>query len=192
MGINTAFVATCNLRITQALELVDETFSLNTEEQLNWQPKRGKWSILQCMQHLNQACEGYIDRTEQQLIKAAKENGLATAPYRITLGGRLMVFAVDPKSNLKIPAPGNFQPKQRHYTKTVLADFRQLLLKIQELLVQAEPYNLNTLKIKSPLSSLLILSVGDVFEVLTLHITRHLKQAQAVHNHPNFPENQAA
>ncbi len=190
MGINTAFSTTCNLRMAQALELVDNAFAPLTEEQLNWQPKPGKWSIMQCMQHLNQACEGYIDRTEQQLLKAEKENLLATAPYSITLGGRLMILAVNPESSLKVPAPGKFKPKKQTYSKTTLEDFKALLLKIQELIGQAEPYNLNALKIKSPVTSLLVLNLGDVFEVLTQHITRHLKQAQAVKDHPSFPKSE--
>jgi hypothetical protein len=69
----------------------------------------------------------------------------------------------------------------------VLKNFQNTIHLLSSQLEAGKNLDWNMLKITSPVTSLLKLTMGDTFEVLTLHALRHLKQAQKVMLNEKFP-----
>jgi hypothetical protein len=161
--------------------------SMLREEQLNWKPSPKSWSVAQCLKHLILASEGYVTGMEKALGDY-QSNGISFKKYSSTLSGRIMFLTVDPSSKIWVPAPPNFKPKnEEKFSTEIIKDYRDLINSISEKLEKAKEADWNSMKITSPLLSLLVFNMGDVFEILTLHSARHLKQAQRVISNEAFP-----
>lgn len=173
-------------RIQELTRIIDAEWMPLSEIQLNWKSKQTKWSILQCIEHLNLAFKGYILNIDYANAKGKAEQKKARNKMKFTWVGKIMIWAVNPQSNLYIPAPSNFKPKHTIYTKEVLVQFKNTLIHLSKQLEAASDLDWNENKISSPLANLLKLSLGDTFEMLTLHALRHFKQAKNIMAHPKF------
>lgn len=189
MNLNDSHLKTFRTRLQEASRIIDSELMPLKDEQLNWKPAPASWSVAECIEHLLLAFEGYLVGLDKVIAKGEKENIVAKSPMKISLAGKMMVFAVDPSIKVPIPAPPKFKPaKNKHYTYEVLQQFHENLQQLSLQLEAAKNLDWNSLKITSPVTSLLKLNVGDTFEVLTLHALRHLKQAQRVILHEKFPK----
>jgi uncharacterized damage-inducible protein DinB len=54
-------------RIRTVLETVEREFRPLSNEQLNWKPDTKRWSITQCLQHLNLAERFYIRNLQKKV-----------------------------------------------------------------------------------------------------------------------------
>jgi hypothetical protein len=187
MNPNDPYLKTYRLRLQQLSNIVDNDFSKLRDDQLNWKPSKKSWSVAQCLKHLLLASEGYLTRIDVVLVKAQSEN-LPTKNYSATLSGKLMFFLVDPSIKIWVPAPPSFKPKHKDsFSTEIIQQYGGLLKKVSEQLEASQEFNWNQYKITSPVTPLLRLNMGDVFEILTLHGLRHLKQAQKVISDERFP-----
>lgn len=189
MNFNDVHIKIFQTRLQDACRIIDSELKPLNETQLNWKPSSGSWSVAECIEHLLLAFEGYLVGLDKIIAVGKKENVVAKSPMRISLAGRMMIFAVNPSIKVPIPAPPKFKPqKSKKYNHEVLHDFYKNLQQLSAQLEAAKNLDWNSLKITSPVTSLLKLNMGDTFEVLTLHALRHLKQAQRVILHEKFPK----
>lgn len=188
MNLNKSYLKSYQTRLQEISRIIDsELISLN-ETQLNWKPAPSSWSVAECIEHLLLAFDGYIKGLATIIEKGNNEHVVAKNTFKISLAGKLMVFAVDPSIKIPIPAPLKFKPaKHKQYTHEVLKDFQHVIHLLSSQLEEGKNLDWNLLKITSPVTSLLKLKMGDTFEVLTLHTLRHLKQAQKVMLNEKFP-----
>lgn len=176
-------------RIKEANQIVNSFLVPLNKVQLNWQPNSSSWSAAQCLKHWLLASEKYITQLKKVIEKGKEKNKLASRPYQKSFSGRLMIFAVDPSIKIPIPSPKAFQPiKSQLYDTTIVSQFTTTLQELTFLIKESENLDWNHLKITSPITSLMKLNIGDVFETLTLHALRHLKQAQKAIAIENFPK----
>jgi hypothetical protein len=188
MNLNESHLKSYQTRLQEISRIVDSELMPLTELQLNWKPAPSSWSVAECIEHLLLAFDGYIKGLATIIEKGNNENVIAKSTYKISLAGKLMVFAVDPSIKIPIPAPPKFKPeKHKTYTHEVLRNFQNTIHLISSQLEAGKSLDWNLLKITSPVTSLLKLTMGDTFEVLTLHALRHLKQAQKVMLNDKFP-----
>lgn len=166
---------------------MENDLSSLSEEQLNWKPSPAGWSVAQCLKHLLLASEGYILEIDQ-LLKNTTGQVHRESRYSPTWMGRIMIWLVAPSSRLRIPAPPSFQPQQAEiYTPEIVKQYHDMLKKIAEQIEASSSLEWNRCIVRSPLSSFIRINLGDAFELLTFHSLRHLKQAQRVIGHPQFP-----
>ncbi len=160
-------------------------------EQLNWAPAPDKWSIAQCLNHLNQVDTAYAASVGRG-IDAARETGLVISsvksrPLRFNLFERWFIRAMEPPPRRRFPAPKTVVPKADHDPEEVIAAFLANKGRFVELLRQAEDLDLARAKIRSPLAKCLKFRIAAVFAFTTAHNRRHLWQAQQVRRHAEFP-----
>ena len=62
-----------------------------TPEQLTKQPEAGKWSVAECMLHLNTAAPVMQKLMEQAMEEEKQDKKVGTGPFRIGPKGRLLV-----------------------------------------------------------------------------------------------------
>ena len=166
----------------QLLELETEAKSLCAEltsAQLAQRPPSGGWSIQECLDHLNVTGELYLAKIES-LIKASEASGeRGQAPLRYGLLGGLFIRSQEPPVRRKIESPGVFRPVQT-LDERVLPTFLALQERVRDLLVRSEGLPLTKLRLTSPASKWLKMSVFEAFGLLLAHERRHLWQAQRV------------
>lgn len=170
-------------RLTSILATVEREFAHLSDEQLRWQPAPGRWSIVECLQHLNLA-ERYYIRNMQHKIDAI---GLVqTNPTDQSLEsdvvGRVFRWIIDPQTKMKTPAPGIIRPRRADDLNpaSVLAQFMELQTLLHDLLNKAVYLDWNQNRMPTMFGNWLKMRVGDVLQMLVAHTERHLNQAMRV------------
>jgi len=140
------------------------------------QPQPGSWSTLQALEHLNTTAQVYFPRIERALAEA-KPGG---EPYANgTLTGRLMVKQLQPDSGKRMKAPKVFRPPTTALTVVrVLDDFERNHEQWLRLLEAADGLDLGRARVRLPLPIPIHMSVAQAYEVHTLHVPRHVAQAE--------------
>src|SRR5437899_7619021 len=81
-----------------------------SDGQFNWQPEPGRWSMAQCLVHLNLAAAILLPRVDAG-IRAARAQGLVgKGPYRRGIIGSLVVRLTEPPPKIKFKAPKPMAP----------------------------------------------------------------------------------
>ena len=150
-----------------------------TPEQLATQPPTGGWSVQECLVHLNLTGELYCEQLEP-VIDAAKASGeRGRGPFRYGLLGGLFIRSQEPPVRYRMTSPKSFRPVPVP-DNSALPTFLSLQERLQDLMHRAEGLPLNKLKITSPESKWLRMSVLEAFGLLLVHERRHLWQAREV------------
>ncbi|GAB2540778.1 DinB family protein [Spirosoma aerophilum] len=170
-------------RIRVILDTVQKEFSPLTEEQLRWKPAPDKWSIVECLQHLNLAERFYIRNLQHKVEKLGL---VQTNPTNQVLEsdwvGKAFLFAVDPQTKLKLPAPGTIRPRRAAdlMPVDVMNQFIELQTLLHSLLDKAVYLDWNQDKLMSLFGNWLKIRLGDAVRMLVAHSERHLGQAMRV------------
>ncbi|MBN8821546.1 MULTISPECIES: DinB family protein [unclassified Spirosoma] len=170
-------------RLSTILQTVDQEFAPLSEEQLRWKPAPDRWSIVECLQHLNLSERFYIRNIQHKVDKLGL---VQTMPTDQTLQsdwvGKALLFAVDPQVKLKLPAPGVVRPRTAAdlIPADVLGQFIELQTLLHSLLDKAGYLDWNREKVMTLFGNWVKIRLGDAFLMLAAHTERHLKQAMRV------------
>ncbi|WP_080239810.1 DinB family protein [Spirosoma rigui] len=172
-------------RLAAVLDTVSREFKPQSDAQLRWKPSPDRWSVLECVQHLNLAERFYI-RNIQHKVDAL---GLVqTPPVDQTLEsdwvGKALLYIVDPKTTLKFPAPGIIRPRRPEELNPaeVLNQFIELQTILHDLLDKAVYLDWNNDKVSTLFGNWLKIRLGDALLMLVAHTERHMNQAMRVRN----------
>ncbi|MEM0995834.1 MAG: DinB family protein [Bacteroidota bacterium] len=164
------------------LHTLDQLTRDLTPAQLAWQPAPGKWSILECIEHLNLAMAPYL-REMNTVLPTAPQGSVPT--FRSGFWGKRLPKMFQPKSTgrikWKMKTMARFQPQVSPEDHArVLTDFRAQVAQLSGFIADAEKLDLNRARIVSAIGSWLKFRLGDAFRFVTAHNARHLQQAQGV------------
>ena len=150
---------------SECAELVDGI----TDEQFNAAPGENRWSMCQCIDHLVVSGEKLLERIDAAIEKAHRDG---RAGEWITT-----VFSLDGlRAGRKFPAPRAYRPRTGRAVENALSDFQVLQDNLVERIEASSGLHLARVKITSPASRLLRLSLGQWFRVIAGHQERHLEQ----------------
>ncbi len=159
-----------------------------SEAQVNWRPAPDRWSVGECLSHLNVSIRAVLPALDRA-IETARAQGLVGAG-----GGRTgwfanwMVRSQEPPVKRRVRTFPMFQPvAARHDAAQLLAEFRAFRGDLRERLARAEGIDWGRAKVVSPASRFFRLPFGAYVAFLLAHDRRHLWQARDVRNHPDFP-----
>jgi len=156
-----------------------------TEEQLNWQPAPGSWSVGQCLEHLCFMNEAYLPAISAAL--AGKPDAPAENITPGWFGGWFLRKFVEPSPNgSRVPAPSKIRPAAR-VELSVLDQFLSGNKACRELILSARNKNVNTIRFWNPLVPGIRFTVGTGFQIIASHERRHLLQGGRVRDSANFP-----
>lgn len=158
-----------------------------TDDQFNWTPPSGGWSVAQCVEHLNITVRSYLPALDEGIADAIRRGLYGEGPFRYHWVARLFVRTVGPSPPMKFRAPAVWMPPASRPRQETLAAFRAYQVQCIDRLRQANGLDLSRAKVKSPASSLLRLPLGSAFATLVAHAERHLAQARRVMAEPAFP-----
>lgn len=158
-----------------------------TDEQFNWRPAPGAWSLAQCLGHLSVSGALYLDSMEAAIAEAHKRGTRGRGPFKHGLLGNVFVRSMEPPAKLKVKNPRAFTPPPEQ----PLAEGSRAFFTVQDRIVRAlqaaNGLHLAKVKVPSPITPLVKLSLGQCFALLAAHERRHLWQAERLRSHPAFP-----
>ncbi len=162
-----------------------------TDEQAVWQPAAGRWSVSECIDHLNVTGDGYQPRMADAIAHGRRRGLTGSAPYRgWTIAGRLILYILEPQKRHKAKAPGVFQPAPGSALE--LAQLREGFLAVHkrwgQLLADADGLSLGRIVFASPAARFLRITLAEAFRIQVLHEERHLRQAERVVASAGFPD----
>ena len=143
-------------------------------------PEADRWSVAECLVHLNETSEAYIPT-----LKGAIAQGGAPRPpgrpIRRDLPGWLLCRMLEPPARFHFKATGRFVPSLEVSERSqVLADFDRLQKTLLHLIKEGADLDLTRIRITSPFDGRLKYSVYSAFRILPVHQRRHLWQAERV------------
>ncbi|MBC8646740.1 MAG: DinB family protein [Thermoanaerobaculia bacterium] len=158
-----------------------------TPGQLQWRPA-GKWSIAECLDHLNNA-ERILPRFDKKLAEARAAGGERRWPYRAGWIAGLYIRSVEPPvRRLRFRSPEAFRPKPEAELFDAVPRFLRLQEDLSRRVEESEGVDVSRVRMSSPVVRRFKMSMAEWFAFLAAHQRRHLWQARNVRNHPDFPK----
>ncbi len=156
-------------------------------EVLNWRPEGNRWSIAECVEHLNLTADMLLPEVDKSLAA-----GIATEPgtegvarYSMVFGWLLPVIEPPPKRRFK--APRASRPRPDLDAERVIERFAKVQEEVVERLERSRGINLTQTKVRHPGTPLMRFRLGEIFVTIAAHERRHLWQAEQVTKTEGFP-----
>ena len=143
---------------------------------LNYKPAPERWSILECLEHLNRYSRYY----HTQLARALEQPSSPRAEFSHSWLGRKSIDAVRPENRKAQKTLARMNPNQSQLDAATVAEFLDHQTQLLRLLTRAQAANLNRKVVAVEFFRLLKLSLGDALEFLVAHQERHVQQAARV------------
>jgi len=160
----------------QAAEL---TAGLN-EARFNWRPSAQHWSIEECLSHLTMVGQWEILAIEQAIDQAKARGVTGQGPFEYGAIDRFIVHQTEPPVRRPLPAPKRFVPLHGQPVTAVMPTFLHVQSQLLIQLGRAEGLHLRRVKVATPISRFLKMSLGMMFAQIAAHERRHLAQARRV------------
>lgn len=176
-------IADLTQRIEQHINQV-EPFKKLTEEQLNFKENKDKWSILECLEHLNLYGDFYLVEIENRIL-AGKETNMQDADFKSGwLGNYFATSMLPPTDGKKMKTMKTFKdkdPKSSSLPYTTIDRFIKQQKMMLSLLQEAKKVDLNKVKTNiTILKGIVKLKLGDTFRFVVFHNHRHILQAKNI------------
>lgn len=176
------------LQVERILADLDDLTRGLAPQALSFRPAPGRWSMADCLAHLNAMGAWYLKQIDRSLAEARARGLVPAGPFRPSPLERWLVSLTEPPvRRLRVRAPAPFGPGRGADPAEIVADFRSLQEALRGRLLQAGAVDLKRARARSPFSRRLRLSLGACFAHLLAHERRHLWQARQVRQDPGFP-----
>ena len=149
-----------------------------SDEELNRRPHPKAWTALEALEHLNIWSCDYLLRVEAALGSTSTR---ATPEFRSTWIGNQFAAGMKPGAKArKVPTLKKLNPRRqsRSLDRSVVATWLANAERQRQLLSAARSVDLNRVKIKTVLTVLLSMRLGDTLRMMVYHDWRHVEQAE--------------
>jgi hypothetical protein len=175
-----------NTLIEELLTLIERAteaakkFKELPETELNFKEDPQRWSILECIEHLNRYGEFYLPEIERSMLKPSAPQ--AGSVYKSGLLGNYFAKLMKVKDGKlwKMKTPADKNPVGSQLSITTIDRFLKQQEMLKSLLNQARTSDLTRTKVPISLTKLVKLRLGDTFRFFVYHIERHILQAEKV------------
>jgi len=156
------------------------------ESQFNWRPDQQKWSMAECLLHLNIVGDRYVRILETVLEQAKTRGFVAHGDFAVGFLGKWILANTEPPPKRRFKAARAFTPSYGQPITAVLPTFLHLQDQLTLEIERAKGLDLGRVKVPAPglpLRFNLLLTL----EWIAAHERRHLWQARQVRENPAFP-----
>lgn len=175
--------------LNEILQIFKQKFETLSDSQIAWKPTPEKWSVAECLQHLNIANGFYVKQLDKVWVTIDSSKFPTKEKFELSFQGRIFVnYIIDPKAKYKFSAPKVTKPRPDLDVKKVKTKFVDIIKTLQHQISISENLDLERIKITSPFTDLLKFRLGDVFIISARHTQRHVNQALRVIDLPEFPK----
>ena len=157
-----------------------------TESQFNWRPGEGRWSIAECLVHLNRSVSATLPAFDRAIADGRAKGRLAKSggPSRYGWFSRWMIGSMEPPPKRRMKTFGVFAVPVggTHTLARVLPEFVAMRDQLAERVRRADGLDVKRIRTVSPVTRLLRLPLGAYLQFVVAHDRRHLWQARQVRN----------
>lgn len=170
----------CRAQIRANRETARVLFAQRSDEELRRRPASGAWSAAECLLHLNGSGSIYLRAIDRAIEEGRRRETRGEAPYRHPWFSRWFVSNLDAEVRRRFKAPRIFAPPGPGVAapRAILGDFEKLGAEIEAGLDASRGLDLGRVRVVSPVTPLVRLSLGMAFALLAAHERRHLAQAR--------------
>ena len=152
------------------------------EKELNTPEGPGRWSMLQCLEHINLANEFYVKNIETKL--EAETLPPASDMYRGHWKGRIFAKMNAPKPGDEIPMKiktfKTMDPKPSLEKAFILDRFYDTHESLIEVIEKTRAINIDKVKIATALGPMVKLRIGEAYRFILAHTQRHMVQLRRI------------
>jgi hypothetical protein len=150
------------------------------EAQFNWRPAVGQWSIEECLEHLTMVGTWEVRAIERAIDDALPRGLTGSGPFQYGWLDRWIVRMTEPPVRRGVRSPRRFVPVHEQPVTAVLPTFLHLQDMFLIQIERAAGLDLARVKVATPISRFLRMSLGMTFAQAAAHERRHLEQASRV------------
>lgn len=151
-----------------------------TSEQLVLRPDPAKWSIAECLAHLNAAATAFRPVIDGAIRQGREGNILGKGPYTPGPLGSLLMWIAEPPPKFRLPAPKKILPPSSIADpQKVVAEFMRAQDEWERQARELDGLNLKKIKCRNPFAPLRLRLSAPIPWMLA-HERRHLLQAEKV------------
>jgi hypothetical protein len=137
-----------------------------------------RWSVLECLEHLNLYGDFYLVEIEKQIIRDPRKN--ISTKFKSGILGNYFANLMEVKDGkiTKMKSPKDKNPSNSHLSITTIGRFLKQQDRLVSLLNQCRSIDLTKTKAAISLTNLVKLRLGDTLRFYCYHIERHVFQAE--------------
>jgi hypothetical protein len=167
-----------SLQIDESRRRAHELVSALTAEQIARRPDPGKWSIAECLAHLNITAATVQKLMARGIEQAKQEKRFGEGPFSIGPKGRLLIWIAEPPPKFRIRAPKNVRPPAASDDPLqVLPAFIKAQDEWERLMREQEGLDLAKIKVGQ---GVFRMRLAAALPWMMAHQRRHLLQAENV------------
>jgi hypothetical protein len=151
-----------------------------TEEVWARRPGEGRWSVAECVMHLNITSQAFLPRLREAIEDGRARNVRGEGPFKLDFGGWMLTKLLEPPYRLKVKTAPSFSPVAAEPKEKVLGEFEDLQQQVLSCIREAHGLAIDKLKIPSPFAKNMKYSVYSTFRIIPAHQRRHIWQAEQV------------
>jgi hypothetical protein len=155
-----------------------------SESQFNWHPGEGRWSIAECLVHLNRSVSATLPAFDKAIAdgRAKGRTAKGGGPSRYGWFSRWMIGSMEPPAKRRMKTFGIFDVPVggTHAATRVLPEFVAVRDQLAERVRRADGLDLTGNRTVSPVTRLLRMPLGAYLQFVIAHDRRHLWQARQV------------
>jgi DinB superfamily len=159
-----------------------------TEGQFNWRPAPNRWSIGDCLEHLNVTARLYWPMIAESINHSRVSGVMSQGPYKHGWLGNWFVRSAEPPVKTRFKAPRKFLPPSDQPVEQVWPQFLAFQNRMLNLIRDANGVDLGKAKVQMPVTKLIKLTLGQALGLVAAHERRHLWQARQVKESADFPQ----
>lgn len=152
------------------------------DDRFNARPAEKKWSAAECLSHLVVSGEALLPLLDEGIRRGREREILGHGPFRYGRFGEWFVRQVSGDGApppVRLPAPRLYAPpRRRHPVGPTRREFHDLQEALSDRLQLASGLDLARVRVRSPVTPLLRLGLGQWFRLVAGHQRRHLGQAR--------------
>jgi hypothetical protein len=164
----------------QATERLQRLVERVPDERLAERADPLRWSVGECIAHLNLTAQGYAALVAPALEEARRLGGPPPRRYRRDWKGWLLWKSMPPPVRLKVKTAAAFVPQGSRPAAEILGEFRRLQAVQIGWVEAADGLPIDRVRITSPFDARVRYNLFSGLSILPRHQHRHLWQAENV------------
>lgn len=176
----------------ESLAYYDKRISKLSNDQLNWKPNPGTWSVHEVLAHLNSYASFYHPTFSKKISNTrftnAKEAFLSSPLGRSAWKSMKLGRVNNIKRKFKAPKEHNPSHEPSLLNSDNLKLFKEGQEELLSIFEAAKNVNLRRVKIPISISKIVRLRLGDALLFVVYHNQRHMQQIKNLIENKNFPK----
>lgn len=151
-----------------------------TEEHFNKRPGKNKWSVAECIDHLNASYNAYAPIIKNVIENSANDSITNPDEFKSRIFFRFFTSFLEPPYRMKVKTFTIFMPDEKLNKNDTLKKFYNSTNEFIDFINRSEKVDIKKTIITSPVSDKLRFQLGELYPFMAAHIRRHIWQAKIV------------